>query len=204
MHSPPPFADEASIASYLDGKPRDALLTALTEDDPLRLAERCARYTLGEALFVDADRLANHTIARVVARARIRPRELPIDEWLHDCIERAAKELLAQDREDEREGKPVPAHVEARYSFVCRTLLIPEEDGRRACVAFNGLDPRVRQAFFALIIERRSVTECLEMGFAPADWLRDAVLDAFWALLDLGDTKKPRSNRQVDGGSDGR
>lgn len=191
---------EADCARFLDARTPKQLLEAFAQADPLGLFERCSRYSWDEALFLEPERLHHHAAARVAAMAPVRPPTLPLAEWLDGCIAFAARALVTQDQEDERAGNPLADPWGARHSFICEALGRPAEDGRRACTAFNGLPSRVRRAFFALVMERKSVQECVDAGFGPREWLRSSCLRALAALHDLGEDFDPKSN---DGGRKG-
>ena len=53
----------------------------------------------------------------------------------------------------------------------------------QAVVNFNGLPDRIRQAFFALCMEGRTVRECLNNGHGPAAVLRQRCHIAFRAVF---------------------
>lgn len=189
-----PLTDEELCHRFLDGKTPGELIELFSHADPLRLFERSARYLWEEALLVEPERIAYHLAARVAAMASLRPRAMSLDAWLLDCLAFVARDLVTRDREDERLGQPVVDPWGARQQFICEAIGCPLDDARRRCVAFNGLSRGVRKIFFALVMERRSVEECLEMGLGPGERLRAGCRTALDRLLGLGESPGPESN----------
>lgn len=135
------------------------VLTRLMHDDPLGLRARVATRLAHRAWLIDVDRVLLRSFART-ARAALGYRGDPsLDSWLDERIDEAMADLLAEDHEAERAGAP----LEARHAAVLTTLggplgLSPGEL-RTACVLFNRLPHGDRRAFYALVIQARTLDE---------------------------------------------
>ena len=102
------------------------------------------------------------------------------DQWLDQRIDQAITGLLDEDR-------AVAAGRETLRSASGHTFLrdvfgVDTPDLLRASVAFNGLQERSRHAFMALVVEHRTVAECIEAGLGTYETLGGLVREGLRAI----------------------
>lgn len=185
--STPPGDEALAIPTDLIAtrSPRE-ILAWLVDGDPLRIEERVTGRLADLALLVDAERLFLRSTARAAFAAARWRGDGELGAWLDLQIERAAKDLLDEDRAAERLG-PVADPAEARYAFLADTLGIEAAVARRACVVFNALPLRVRRVWWRAVVERRSLEQCVSEGLGPARQVRADLERALLALSRLED-----------------
>lgn len=163
------------------GKPRDVLLR-LMDGDPLEIGPRCQERLQTECRLVDLSRLVLRAYARIAYAAPKYRGEPPLTQWLQERIDQCVAELMREDREEERSGIPAEEPWDARYAWVAETLGLEPELARRACIAFNDLPRDVRQAYFAISVEHKSLNRWVAEGNGPPDEVREKLARAFRAL----------------------
>lgn len=124
---------------------------------------------------------------------RLRARFLLLDvDWIYevvagrtDAIDSEIDGVSHREREAHERGEP-PTYAERdRYRFWTDALQLELVDARRASVTFNALDEHTRQVFFALIIEERSIEECVGSGLGDRGAMGATVRSVFRAVLDV-------------------
>ena len=85
--------------------------------------------------------------------------DAPFDEWMEERISGVMEVLLEEDREEELKALPPEEPMEDRFRCLVETLGIEPGLSRKACNVANRLEDGVRHAFFAMIVERKSVDE---------------------------------------------
>jgi hypothetical protein len=163
------------------GKDPSEILCKIAEGDPLGLQPVCMRLIRSEALIMDPARLLEAALLEVAANAGLCEVEDLHPDWLDHCVERALKRLCNQDREAVRKGKAPPIE-DGGYDFVSDAFGVKYGDGRKASVAFQDLELRARRAFFALLVDEKSIEEVIEMGLGTEETLREDVWNALRAL----------------------
>ena len=177
------FENAEACGRFLDRKSPHELLDLFEASDPLRIAERSSRYLWTEGLLLEPDRLTHKAAARIARHAHDRPRHVSLDRWLWSCLARAAADILHEDAERLASDTEVREPWAPQHVFIRDALGHDEVNALRVCAAFNRQRRLERQAFFALIMERRPVEEVLDAGFGPAKWLRAACLQGLDLLL---------------------
>ncbi len=166
----------------LHGGDPEAILARIAQGDPLRLCDLVGRRIRELSLLIDSDRLHEKALA-VIALAAARetePRFGP--DWVLKAVDLAIQRILREDREEERVSAGSPPEKPSHYAFI--HLAFGTEPGmtRSAAIAFNDLAPIARRGFFALLVEGKSVEECLDEGLGPRDFLRMNILQSLKAL----------------------
>jgi len=193
-----PPADRAPEAPQYPGcellrasRPRD-VLARLTDGDPLGLRERCRERLRLRAVLVSENRLFLRSVARV-AYASMTYRGTPaLATWLRERIDQALRELLTEDYEADRVEEPqADDEDEERYAFLTDVLGVDTVVARRASVVFNSLPDPVRQAFWALVIEGKSINRHVAEGHGPGRRVRARVKRAILAISLLRDPGDP-------------
>lgn len=193
-----PSVPAQDAGARIRGRPTEEVVAYLSNGDPLRLAERCAQRARAAAVFVDPDRLCHAAIGRIAYEADDAPARdgdgaSTLATWIDQRIDASITALLVDDEQEERQGSEPLDGWDARYAFVTKALVLQPEQGRTACVTFNGLHPATRRIFFALIIEGRTVASCVDAGLGSREDLRAACETGLRALL-LGERPDSGSN----------
>lgn len=174
--SPSPERSLASSASLLR--------RLATEDgDPLGVASRCAQRRWAAALLVDSSRLYAQTLLRISHASASAGPPPWADGWLEHQIDNALTDLLIKDQEDERGGIIDRDATHSPHAFMMHWFGIEAGLARTAAVRFNGLPERTRHIFFALILDRRTVTDCDSLGLGSRSTIHTALQHAFRALF---------------------
>jgi hypothetical protein len=173
-----------------------ALLARLLDGDPLGLEQRARGHLEQQALLLDPERLFLRAVARAAfAGARRDDAELS-GAWIDSQVERAAADLMDEDRAAERAGAATDPG-EARYAFLADALGVVPEVARRACVVFNDLPRRVRRAWWLAVVERRPLERCVIEGLGTPQQVR---ADLRRALLTLSMLEDPGDDPGQGGG----
>lgn len=152
---------EPGWRDVLAGRQPDLILRRLMDGDPLRLRSLVAGVIRGGAYFLNADRVQLRALARIAHDVPIHGP--PSDgAWIHDHVEAALADVLVEERravagrQADDVGDEMPCDA---LNALAGPLGFDGRDLRVACDAFNRLQPRDRRAFFALVIERRSLDD---------------------------------------------
>lgn len=73
---------------------------------------------------------------------------------------------------------------DVRFAFLAETLGIPVALARRACVAFNYLPDRIRGAYYAVLVEGKTVNRYVAEGHGPPERVRADIEAAIRAISD--------------------
>lgn len=137
--------------------PRE-VLARLMNGDPLGLRGKVVERLRARSLLLDADRALLRAFART-ARFALRYRGEPaLDAWLAGLVDEALGDLLREEAEWLRRGSPGGSEV-AAFNDLARPLGLEPGRMRAACAAFNQLPDGDRRAFYALLIEGRSLDD---------------------------------------------
>ena len=202
-------ADGSELQQDLGVDPRVAFVRRLLSMDPeaahallrngdtLALFNGVALRMREKAWLIDVDRVYQ----RVVANLALDPSVYlegsdlqQIDAGLKRCIDHSIDQMVRADEEEVQSGTTEHDPDDSRFAFLIEGFAVPGRHTREASVGFNGLSSGARAAFFALLIEVRTVDECLEDGFGPPDRLRQNCLQGLRALLDVGNSGASGSN----------
>jgi hypothetical protein len=179
--------EEAGRSILLSGGKPDTIYARLSTGDSLRLHERGTQRVRQRWLLIDPERLFEHSLFRVAQAAPLLTREAPFDAWLTDRIDAAIADVLRQDQEAVLSG--AASWQEEHYAFLEEWMNLEPLEAMRASVRFNGLAEPARRAFFALLVDGKSVAACLEEGLGPPEALRENARLGVTALIGpLGDT----------------
>lgn len=188
-------ARERVWPSFLRGESAAWIQARLSEGDPLRLAERCARRLRERWVLLDPERVRRRAVAVCAEAAAHESAPEELEPWALEKIDRAIGQLLEADAEAERSRPGELNDEEREFDLLTRSLLVEPGLVRTISVAFNLMDALPRRAFFELLIEGKEPGEVIETGPWDHDGLRAAVLSALHTIgYDL-DTDK-RSTRE--------
>ncbi len=178
-------ADEDAARLLTGDSPRE-ILRRLLDSDPLGLELRIRDRLAQRALLLDPERLLARAGARTAYAVHGSRIQVPTREFVLGCIDEAIEELVREDHESERSSQPLAAH-DQRFDFLADALGVRVEKARRACVVFNELPDEVRRAYWALVIEGRSVARCGSLGLGSPEEVEGNVKRALLALSLLED-----------------
>ena len=122
------------------------------------------------------------SLARTSFEAKKFRRSMPLERWLEARIAEALVELMEEQAESERRADPLDASERAFYRELARRLSLPPKRGRAACVGLNAEPLEVRHAFFALVVEGKSVKRYADAGFGPQERVRRLLQEARRAI----------------------
>ncbi len=166
----------------LRGRDPESILSRISQGDPLRLCDLIGKHLRGRSLMIDPDRVHEKALA-VIALAAARsaePRFGP--EWILEALDLAIERILREDREEERVAAGCPPENPAHYAFIHLAFATEPGMTRTAAVAFNNLPQLARRGFYALLVEGKSVEDCLAEGLGPREVLRMNILQSLKAL----------------------
>ena len=122
---------------------------------------------------------------------RLRERCFLLDvDWIYELtaaapqIDDAIDEALQHDLDAHERGERPTDAERHRYRLWNDVFQIELADARRAAVTFNSLDSHSRRVFFALIIEERSIEDCVDAGLGERETLGRTVRSVFKKLMD--------------------
>ncbi len=142
----------------LDGRsPREVLLR-IVEGDPLELGPRIDAVLEEEGLLLAPARVHLRTLAGVAYAACANGAPLELGLWLRARIGESVVGLLAEDRESERSGDPLPASVEA-YLPMIAAFGVEHGLARRASVAFHSLAIPQRRLVRGIVQDGKTLAE---------------------------------------------
>lgn len=161
--SPPSYPGAELIGS---GSAREILARILV-GDPLGLVARSRGWLDANSYLLDSNRLAMRAMAHVAHSARRYRGKPDLQTWIELLLERSVRELIDEDREAERQSRPIEAAGIAPYAFVADALGIAQPLARRACVIFNGMAEYDRRVFYATSVLGKSLHRHVSEGFGP-------------------------------------
>jgi len=174
----------------LSGSSSREVLGRIHPGDPLELRRLAGERLRERAWLCDADRVFVRAVARC-ARFAVRYRGQPeLKAWLGERVDEALADLLREDLEAERADQPPEPEASAAYEDLARPLGLPPAAMRGVCVAFNQLPEPERRAFFALVIESRSLDELARASGEPATEIARRARRALDAVLVAGAAKE--------------
>ena len=190
-----------------DGTTRE-VLRRIWEGDPLKLGDLCEERLDERALLIDVTRAQSRAMALVAHAASRFDGQKPFAPWLRERVDAALDDLLDEDGEDERAGVPPSEPWDPRFAFLSEVLGIEPGLARRACVLFNALPHPERRAFWAVVIEGKSIARHVAEGHGPPDLARARVEHALLTVSTLGEHDMPcpdgRDRGEPEEGSDER
>ncbi|MFT7485704.1 MAG: hypothetical protein ACI9F9_001554 [Candidatus Paceibacteria bacterium] len=140
--------------AWLRGSPEE-VLERLADGDPFELARRVQRHLARNRLLMDEHRVYLHCLA-FVARASFHYRGTPaVGCWLDQSVQAAINSFDSQ----LGAGEPGP-----RWRAMAARFRVPMVELDRACSKFQTLKLEAREAFFALVIEDRSIEQLVYPG----------------------------------------
>jgi DNA-directed RNA polymerase specialized sigma24 family protein len=211
---------------WLAGATPREVLSRIVQDDPLHVRERVATALREGAYLLDADQVQLRSLA-LVARHAARYRGRPeFGAWLDGLVAEAVQSILREEAErecsldvaNEDRGRGADAcrersaaHetlVPAVFLALAKPLGLEPAAMGRACAAFNRLPTTDRTAFFALVLDSRSLDELArESGESATEIARHARrgLDAILSVSNSdGDALSNLSGKDADDGSSGK
>ena len=151
----------------LRGRSPREILFRIAEGDPLEIGARVEAALEEDGLLLAPERVHLRTLADVAyaACARAAPRDL--GPWLRERIGESIETLLAEDREADRSGDPLPA---SGANFLALTAAFGVEPGlaRRASVAFHALPAPQRRLVRGIVQDGRTLAELAGVLGRPA------------------------------------
>jgi hypothetical protein len=159
-----------------------AVLARLIDDDPFEIGPRCVERLRTEALLLSLKQVHLRVVARVAYAAQRYRGTPPLTEWLDQRIVESVDEVLREEREAERGGLPAADAAEPLYRHIANALGTEHALARRACIAFNDLPLAVRHAFFAVVIERKSISRYVAEGNGPPSQVKARLRSATDAI----------------------
>jgi len=140
------------------GSPRE-VLARLVDGDPLGVRTLVAERLSGSRRLLDAERVTLRTLAGV-ARFACRYRGRPVfSAWLKERCDEAIVDVLQEEREAAASSVKLASDPSEAFTLLAEPLGIDAHDARRACVALHDCTFEERDAFFALVLEARSLDE---------------------------------------------
>lgn len=184
-----PDARQFPGSEFLVGDCAKTVLARLNQGDgdPLEIAEHCRERIAHHAILVSEPRLYLRSIARIAYASMKYAGEPELSAWLNDRIDQGLAELLIEDREAERLGSNGQLDPEQRYTFLTEVLGVDPHVAREAAVVFNDLPDDVRHAFWALVVEGKSLNRHVAEGHGPLTGARARVKRAIIAISTLND-----------------
>jgi hypothetical protein len=172
-------------------------LLRLAEGDPLEIGARCDEHLREQALLLEPARLHLRAMARTAYAAFGYSGVPKLDEWLASCIRNSARELLDEDLEEQRAGIPAQDGPAAREGFLHGLLGMEPTLARAASVEFNRLPAEVRRIGWDVLVERRTLDECVGNGSGSRAAVQASLRQVLQALGRTGESCDPA------GGEDG-
>jgi hypothetical protein len=178
--------------------PRE-VLERLVEGDPLEIEARCVERIHADAVLVCVRRLQLRSMARIAYTALRYRGEPALDAWLAERIAFSMRELLDEDREEERLKVPPSRPWDPRYAFLSEALGVEPTLARRACVDFNLLPRGVRSTYFAVLVEGKTIHRYVAEGHGPPERVQSQLR---LALRTLGRAIGQRTEESTEGTDD--
>ena len=170
--SRPGWRPASGWRDVLAGRQPDQILTRLLDGDPLRLRWLVAQEIRGSAYFLNADRVQLRALARIAHDVPlVGP---PADgRWIREHVAGAVGDVLVEERRAVSNLKHGVREEDSPLDVLdalAGPLGFEGLDLRVACDAFNRMESGDRHAFFALVVERRSLDDAAEAcSLSPAE-----------------------------------
>ena len=153
-----------------------------------------------EGYLLDVQRTFEKTCVCVASAAAELDPEEDLDGWLVCRVIDAMNSLLRSDREECRRGEMMDKW-DARYEFLIHLCGLEPGMTLAASVAYNGLPKPCRDAFYALIMHKRSFPDCIAERMGTQEDLVVRTRTAFkalYGLLPMDGSEDPGSNETPD------
>ncbi len=138
------------------GSPRE-VLARLVDGDPLGVRVTVAERLYQSRQLLDAERVWLRALARI-ARFSCRYRGRPeFSVWRDERCDEAIADILEEERAAVQGGEPSAEATGEVFKLLAEPLGIGAQEARRACVALHDCSLEERTAFFALVLEARSL-----------------------------------------------
>ena len=159
-------------AELLSGGTPRMVLARITPGDPLGLKMRTMARVRERALLIAMDRLYDRSLARTAFAAPQYEGDPPLGEWLTQLIDKGIVDLLREDREAERNQEPLINPTDYRYSHLAEALGVEKQHARKMCIVFNDLPDQVRQVYWAVAVEGKSINRYTAEGHGPPEQIK--------------------------------
>jgi hypothetical protein len=168
-------SSHARWPNFLRGDDELEIFSRLSESDPLRLRERCARRLRERWILLEPDRAFHRAAVACAHAARRDPVPPDLEAWALAKVDLAIDQNVEADREAERRDPDLVCDEDRDFQLLTESLFIEPDLVRATSVEFNALDDLPRRAFFELCIEGRPVPEVVESGPWDEDGLHAAI-----------------------------
>lgn len=177
----------------LSNQSLEAKLAAMSTGDPLGLYPLGAMRVRERFFYFDPDRVFDESTFNAVVMSLSLQKEDDFDQWLVERVDEAINDLIRRDTQAVKKGRVTDDLIQesAEYLVGCWGLGLAE--AFEAAVRFNNLPEKPRRIFFAMLVEHRSVAQCLEDGLGPKDEMREYTVRAVEAILG----PRPKSIRTI-------
>jgi len=157
------------------------VLSRIAKGDPLELGPRVDAVLEEQSLLLSPARVHLRTLATVAYRACADGAPSELGPWLRTRIHECIEGLLAEDREAERRGDPLPPSVD---HFGAMTAAFGVEPGlaRRASVAFHAMPAGQRALVRGIVQDGRPLAEISAALGRPLGELRSELRTAVESL----------------------
>jgi hypothetical protein len=174
---------ELGRVTLLSGQELDAKLASITTGDPLELYPLGTLRVRERFLYFDPDRVFDESAFNVVAMSLGLRKEDDFDHWLVERVYEAIDDLIRRDTQAVLRGRVTDDLAMESGEYLVGCWGLSPHEAFEAAVRFNNLPELPRRAFFALLVDHRTVAQCLEDGMGPPDDLREHTVRAIEAIL---------------------
>ncbi|MCI0657230.1 MAG: hypothetical protein L0170_09190 [Acidobacteria bacterium] len=167
------------LRRLLRGAGPEEILARISPDDPLRLYEIAASRLRERFLLIEPEHAHERLLVRL---AFIGPQTPEADlslPWVLQQADLVIQRLLDEEREEERKSPFDCDPEDERHRHMRAAFLVEGRFARTASFSFNNLPERARRSFFLLLLENRSVEDCLGLGF----WEKEELRRDIWRCL---------------------
>lgn len=184
-----PPLDTRDWPDELIGSAPHEILVRIVESDCFKLFRRCEEHLHSTFFLLDPQRLADRTAAVAAYRSARDGPTMALEAFLQKCVEESVRQLLAQDRERDAAQEPHEEVHPSLRDFLSGTLGIAPNKIGRAIVVFNSLPPRLREAFFLVVVDARNPRKASSNGNVDRKTLEANLEEALraMALLEVPD-----------------
>ena len=172
------------------------VLEAIVDGDPLGLHGLSQERIEARFLILAPTRVFEQSVFRVTAMSAVLDPKEDLKEWLLCQVDLAIDMVLRRDQEALQENGLPSESVAESAEYLSRIFGFEPAVSLRASARFNQLSPSVREAYMALMVERRSLEECVEAGMGTAEALKQRVREG--AAVILAEAKMSRFERGMD------